>query len=361
MKDALHSEALEAIEGIFGDRAKRSPVGEVGTRDEALAVVSPVNVREVELLAEVAGRYSLPLAALGAGTAFDTPGAPEKSVLVSFDLMRDVRIRGGEELWVRAEPGAPWLELENNLSTHGWGLAVYPTSAPRATVGGWLATDGIGVGSFEYGRLSENVLSADVVLAGGELRPLRGEELRPFVRPGGTAGDAAGLVVAATMRTRRADADAPFAAAFDEPEDLLESIASLREARAPLWHLAFLDPGMVRARSLYDGYLLFGAYPAERASVVEEVLRETFEPHHGRLLPAAESYRVWGERFFPMAPSQPTPTSAQRTLVPMTELPEALLDTRERSTDPAIQGTVSRSGEVLLLTFDAQEEGWTQR
>jgi FAD/FMN-containing dehydrogenase len=209
------------------------------------------------------------------------------------------------------------LELENNLSTHRWGLAVYPTSAPRATVGGWLATDGLSVGSFEYGRLSENILSADVVLVGGEQRTLEGEELRPFVRPGETAEDATGLVVGATLRTRRADADVPFAAAFDEPEDLVGALANLHEAGVPLWHLAFLDPGMVRARGLGDGYLLFGAYPAERAPLVEEALRETFESHHGRVLPAAESYRVWGERFFPMAPSRPTPTSAQRALVPM--------------------------------------------
>jgi hypothetical protein len=118
---------------------------------------------------------------------------------------------------------------------------------------------------------------------------------------------------------------------------------------------------MVNARGLGDGYLLFGAYPAERAPVVEEALRETFGAHRGRILPAAESYRAWGERFFPMAPSRPTPTSAQRTLVPMTELAEALLATRDLSTDPAIQGTVSRSGEVILLAFDAQEEGWTRR
>ena len=360
MNDALHGEALEAIEGIFGDRMKRGPVGEE-TRGETLAVVSPMNVREVELLADVAGRYSLPLAALGAGTGLDAPGASGKGILVRFDLMRDVRIRGGEELWVRAEPGAPWLELENNLSTHGWGLAVYPTSAPRSTVGGWLATDGLGVGSFEYGHLSESVLSADVVLVGGEQRTLEGEKLRPFVMPGETAEDATGLVVGATLRTRRADADVPFAAAFDEPEDLVGALASLHEAGVPLWHLAFLDPGMVRARGLGDSYLLFGAYPAERAPLVEEALRETFESHRGRLLPAAESYRAWGERFFPMAPSRPTPTSAQRALVPIAELVEALLATRERSINPAVQGTISRSGEVLLLTFDAQEEGWVRR
>src|SRR5918997_1462072 len=216
MTDALHGEALEAIERIFGDRTIRGPVGEEGAHGEALAVVSPMNVREVELLAEVAGRSSLPLAALGAGTALDAPGAPGKGILVRFDLMRDVHIRGGEELWVRAEPGAPWLELENNLSSQGWGLAVYPTSAPRATVGGWLATDGLGVGSFEYGWLTENVLSAGVVLPGGERREVAGEELRSLIGSGGGPG----IVVEARLRTRRAEADVPFAATFGNADDL---------------------------------------------------------------------------------------------------------------------------------------------
>lgn len=361
MSYTLRDEALRVIEETFGNRMKRAPVGEEDACGGALAVVSPVNVREVELFAEIAGRYSLPIAALGAGTAFDVLGALEAGVLVRFDLMRDMRIRGSEEFWVRAEPGTTWLELENNLSTHGWGLAVYPTSAPRATVGGWLATDGLGVGSFEYGHLSENVLSADVVLVGGEQRTLRGEGLRSFVKSGDTTGNAAGLVVGATLRTRRADADVPFAAAFDEPEDLLGAVASLYETGVPLWHLAFLDLCMTRARVLGDGYLLFGAYPVGRTPVVEEALRETFESHRGRVLPTAESYRVWGERFFPMAPSRPTPTSAQRTFVPIAELAEALLATWDLSPDPAVQGTVSRSGEVILLTFDATEEGWTRR
>ncbi len=92
--------------------------------------------------------------------------------------MRRTRLPGGEEPWVEAEPGVSWLHLDDGLRVRGRGLAVYPTSAPRATVGGWLATDGLGVGSFEYGWLSENVLSAGVVLPGSERREVAGEELR---------------------------------------------------------------------------------------------------------------------------------------------------------------------------------------
>jgi hypothetical protein len=55
-------------------------------------------------------------------------------------------------------------------------------SAPWTTTDGWLTMDRLGVGSFEYGRLHENVLSVHVVLPGGEHREVRGEELRPLGR-----------------------------------------------------------------------------------------------------------------------------------------------------------------------------------
>jgi FAD/FMN-containing dehydrogenase len=59
---------------------------------------------------------------------------------------------------VEVEPGVTWMVLEERLRERGIGPTVYPTSAPRSTVGGWLAENGLGVGSFEYGWLLQNVL-----------------------------------------------------------------------------------------------------------------------------------------------------------------------------------------------------------
>ena len=102
-------------------------------------------------LSEVAARCSLTLVALGAGTAPGEPAGNEDGILVRFDLMRGIRPPERGAGWVEAEPGATWLDLDKELRRTGEGLAVYPTSAPRATVGGWLATvGGLGVGSFEY-------------------------------------------------------------------------------------------------------------------------------------------------------------------------------------------------------------------
>jgi FAD/FMN-containing dehydrogenase len=349
-----HERALRDIEEVFGDRLKRAKSASPGVPDvgDALASVSPIDAEEVKLLAEVAGRYSVPLVALGGGTASkaDVEGG---SILINFDLMRGLRLPEHEEPWVEADPGASWLQLDNPLRTRRWGLAVYPTSAPRATVGGWLAMDGLGVGSFEYGWLSENVLSARVVLPSGELVEVAGEEVRSFVGPG-----ASGIIVGAKLRTRQAHADVPFGAAYGSADELTGAVAGVAEVGLPLWHLAFLNPGMAHARNLGENFLLFGAYPAERAGEVEGRLQSVVGSSQGRTLSAAEAHRAWGERFFPVTPSvlpQRFP-ALSRDLVSLVDFPQKLSEVEERAGIPAIQGTVARSGEVLLLSLEDQEE-----
>jgi FAD/FMN-containing dehydrogenase len=152
MADVRDEEILSAVEEIFGDRMKRRPLGEGETSVEnALALVSPTNTLEVELLSEVAGRFSVPLAGLGAQMASE-PTAQSRSILVRFDLMSGMRFPGSDESWVEVDPGATLLSLENNLEARGVGLAVYPTSAPwprwagglRWTVWGWALSSTVG-------------------------------------------------------------------------------------------------------------------------------------------------------------------------------------------------------------------------
>jgi hypothetical protein len=125
------------------------------------------------------------------------------------------------------------------------------------------------------------------------------------------------------------------------------------EARPPLWHLALLDPTMARARASAEAYVLFGAYAREQETKLAGPLRGAVESHHGRVLGAADAHRVWGERFFPVAPSHPTPEPADRVLADAKELPKVL----ERLSRKAVQGTVARSGEVLVLAFDSDSLG----
>jgi hypothetical protein len=118
--------------------------------------------------------------ARGAGTAL-YQGKPPRVVLVRFDAMRGIWLPEPREDWVEVEPGVTWWALEEQLGERGMGPRVYPTSAPRSTVGGWLAENGVGVGSYEYGWLLQNVLRVEVVLAGGKRDLIEGEPLRHLV------------------------------------------------------------------------------------------------------------------------------------------------------------------------------------
>ena len=65
----------------------------------------------------------------------------------------------------------------------------------------------------------------------------------------------------------------------------------------------------------------------------------------------------WGERFFPVAPAHSTPGPLLRELTSVEGLPEALGREGFLPEHVALQGTVARSAEVLLLALrDPAEE-----
>jgi FAD/FMN-containing dehydrogenase len=105
MGEAQREEVLRALEQSFGERIKRGPIRGNGLgREAALASVLPMSAEEVELLARVAARFSVPLVAAGAGTA-SAPAPEAGGILIRFDLMRNVRLPEHAEPWVEAEPG----------------------------------------------------------------------------------------------------------------------------------------------------------------------------------------------------------------------------------------------------------------
>jgi hypothetical protein len=344
----ITEEALNTIEESFGTRFVRHAPGEVEPHDEQpFGSVFPESAEEVESLMKLASRHSIPLIARGAGTA-PYSGRVPRVLVVRFDEMRNIRLpEGSKEDWVEVEPGVTWLILGNRLREKGMGPTVYPTSAPRSTIGGWLAENGLGVGSYEYGWLLENVLSVEVVLAGGKRDHVEGEALRHFVGSRGTMG----FFVRARLTTRRAAEDVPIGAVFRDAGDLGNAVLDLCRGGVPLWHLGFLNASMARAGNLEEGHVLIGAYPQERAPWVEPALKRASESHRGRVVVHEEAYRIWERRFFPAEPVGSVPTPG-RAFLQGARLPPTLVKLERKLVGVAIQGTVSRTCEVSLLAFD---------
>jgi len=341
MPDTSRRELVRVLKERFGNRCKPH-----GKHTGPLATVLPVDAGEVGFLAETVRRYSVRLSPAGAGTDPDLPEPAGETVLAGTEMMRKVRFPDDGRSRVEVEPGVLWLELEDELRSSHRALTVYPTSAPRATVGGWIARDGIGVGSFAYGWLRENVLSAEIILPDGRLRTLEGDDLDLAVGAMGRTG----VIVRATMKLRETKGDRPFAATYARPEALQSTINSLLERRPPLWHLGFMNPPMASAMLSREEYLIFGAYPASGAAAAESELAQTLSESRGSPLDPAEAYRIWGGRFFPVAPARPTPAPG-RVLVPASRIGTVLDHLRRGPAEPAVLGSVARDDSALLLAF----------
>jgi hypothetical protein len=121
-----------------------------------------------------------------------------------------------------------------------------------------------------------------------------------------------------------------------------------------LWHLGVLNAAMARARRFETGPVLFGAYPRERADRVEPALKNVVASHRGEVLARREARNVWEQRFFPVSHLGPTPRPG-RALVRGERLADVLLEIERRFAGVAIQGSVSRWGEVSLLAFEPAE------
>lgn len=335
-----YEDGYRELQEVFADRFGRDD-------SSAGAHVSPTSADEVALVARIAARHALPLYLRGAGTASAATGG---GVSLRFELMRGLSVRDGGEPLVDLGPGIPWVELEDHLQGEGRSLSVYPTSAPLTTAAGWLARDGLGVGSYEYGWLRESVVSAELVLPGGERERVSGERLDLVIGAEGTTG----IIVEATLRLREASRDTPFAAVFGDAGAAGRAVASLAEERMPLWHLGFADPALLLSGAPGRGQMLFGAHAGERDGEIGESLKRLFTDHGGEPLPAAEAYRAWGARFFPAGALGDVPSPAH-ALVPVGGLTEALPEIKAEAGGLVVQGTVARAGETLLTAFRAGE------
>lgn len=154
------------------------------------AVVKANIVEEVCSILSYCTRNGIPVVPRGAGTSGLFGAVPKKGgvVLDLRNLSGVIEIdRNGET--VTTEAGITWWELDRRLGIQGLTLRSYPSSARSATVAGWIMGNGLGIGTLKYGPVSEQLLSAEVVLADGTVKEyIRGQGLEWFMESEGVLG-----------------------------------------------------------------------------------------------------------------------------------------------------------------------------
>jgi Fe-S oxidoreductase/FAD/FMN-containing dehydrogenase len=342
-----------------------------------LAVVQPESEAELVDLVRWAAANRVPLTPRGKASSGYGGVLPVRGgLVVDFFKMRRILAIDAAGRTVTVEPGVVFEPLDAALAEHGLTLCLYPSSYPSATVGGWLAQGGAGIGSYEAGWFRETVIRARVVLPSGEVREFSGDDLDLVSDAEGITG----FITQVTIRVQPLEALRNSAIGCPSPAVLQHCIEQIIAANLPIWSLLFINPKMAELKSqaplrehwghpvgehveLPKQYILMLAYRDKDAGVVEAAM--------GRLLSVSGATRLaqhladheWENRFKLMTVKRLGPSLVpSEMVVPLDRLAGALDEIEHKIRQPLVkEAVVIRRGaggkpEVVVLGFIPSDE-----
>jgi FAD/FMN-containing dehydrogenase len=148
-------------------------------------IVRAAGVADVISAVRFAGEHGLLLAARGGGHSIPGFGTCDGGLVLDLGQMRGIRV-DPERRVVRAEGGCTWADM--NHATNAFGLATTGGIISTTGIAGLTLGGGLGYLARSYGLTCDNLISADVVTAGGSFVSCseeRNEDLFWALRGGG--------------------------------------------------------------------------------------------------------------------------------------------------------------------------------
>lgn len=129
-------------------------------------IVKCSNREDIQEALKFAGKHQITVTVRGGGHHVSGSAVRDKSMMIDLSEMKDIKV-DVENKTVKSQPGVTWGELDKQTQEYGYsvpGGAVSTTGVAGLTLGG-----GIGWLRRKYGLSCDNLLSAEVVTAKGEL------------------------------------------------------------------------------------------------------------------------------------------------------------------------------------------------
>ena len=166
--------ALETLRRDFGSDVIEPGAAEYeSARRSRLAsgspahVLRPKNVGDVRASVRFAASAGLVLSVRGGGHSFAGFGTNDGGVVIDLSNLANVEIIEKERHLVRIGGGATWGQVAAVLAPHG--LAISSGDTKSVGVGGLTLTGGIGWKVRKHGLALDNVATAEVITANGQV------------------------------------------------------------------------------------------------------------------------------------------------------------------------------------------------
>jgi Fe-S oxidoreductase/FAD/FMN-containing dehydrogenase len=328
------------------------------------AVVFPVSREEVEFLVKFAEKHKIPLTPKGASSGGAGGSVPTRGgFVVDFLKMNRILNVDKKNFTATIEPGVIWNDLDNHLEKMNLSIRAYPTSKISATAAGWVAHDGVGVGSFAYGSIKENLLSAEIVTPSKTYDNLTGSDLDIIC---GTYG-ITGFITKLTVKIKPLEKIIPKAVLFSKLEEMCACMEDVAE-NVPVWSVHFATPSFIKLKQEAEGHRLL---PADKYLALFALTESQLDKHEGKLkeiiaskggtLTTQEiSEEEWATRFYPMRVQKVGPTLISgEVVVPLKNLNKFLSTVDDKLTPTflfGMEGTMANKTEVNVLAFAVDDE-----
>jgi len=305
-------------------------------------VVKPRKVEEVAEIIKYANSNEVPIIPRGAsswgyGGTIPTNGG----IVLELTELKKIVGLDKENMTVKVEAGLRWKKLLSFLEEQGLAFNVYPSSSPSATIGGWIATGGLGIGSLKYGHLQEHIKEIQIVTPIGEIVTLSNDEQGDSSLFGSIFGSEGtlGVITEATLQIHpKPEKILPMLASFDGIETMVDVIDKVVKRPVKPFFIEIQDrdyleikrsigisaPDVaVLALFVYEG-------PSEQVENDAEYLRGLVSDTGGSMWSHEMAEKEWDERFYYMRIRRAGPTLlAGEVTNPLTRLQNVIDETRK--------------------------------
>jgi glycolate dehydrogenase FAD-linked subunit len=269
---------------------------------------------------------------------------------------------------VKVQSGARWADIDQLLEGDGLALNSSPSSR-FSTVGGWLATGGMGLNSFSRGHVSNSVLSVDIVTPDGKTRTLSPTD-SGFKSVFGSEGQL-GVITSAKLSVRDRPAKGrPHLLFFDDAKVALSFAYALSQSDVHPGHIIYEGP----SKFAYINMLLHKDYFRKADAIIVNTESEESEGKLRELLKKTNLMEekeflaryMWNERYFPMKVRRFGPgLLGSEVVVPLDRLADAIIKATEFCVsfglEPLIEVHFLNDGHGMLLCYYMTDQGNTIR
>ncbi len=332
---------------------------------KADAVARCHDIDDVETVVNFCLKRGVPMTPRAAATNALGGAVPKRKGIV-IDLTPMNKGLEIDEARARAKVPAGMViaELREKLQAVGLDLPVYPTSALAATIGGFVAMDGHGLGSTSAGRIGQHVLGIEGVGCDGKRFKTRNDDEMAFHLG---LGGSTGVITSVELQLIEAKPEKPVLVAVKGWRNAQAFVEEAVEKLGPR-HVMFRNGDWFALRNEATGVrknpvgdrvgILMSLSEQDHGAHADAIARMAAR-HEGEVLAQTVADAEWGERCYPIKAKVLGPSLvAGEVFVPTKSMAVYLRRVRELvdAKHLSIEGHVTDDGRIYFFMFVLDDE-----